>query len=138
MIEEECPEPEGPRIFDGPGARAPSHPRESGDSVGAPREALKPASGGPALPRHASTDALLVAPPLPWLRPPVPRICIGPPVPDTWTLHEGVPAQRQARHADARSSDRGQLRRRDPGPVPAADRPVSPDPGYRRSREPRV
>jgi len=35
---------------------------------------LKPASWGPALRRDASGDALLAAPPLPWLRPPMPRI----------------------------------------------------------------
>src|SRR5713226_8284218 len=36
-------------------ARVPSHPRESIDSVGTPREALKPALRDPAPHRHAST-----------------------------------------------------------------------------------
>src|SRR5205823_8645381 len=35
---------------------------------------LKPVSGGPALRCRASVDALLAPPPLPWLRPPMPRI----------------------------------------------------------------
>src|SRR5450830_1033118 len=46
---------EVPWIFDGLGGRAPA--------------ALKPASRGPAPRRHASDDALLAAPPFPWLRP---------------------------------------------------------------------
>ncbi len=66
-------------------------------AAGTPRRALKPASGGPSLPRHASTDALLVAPPLPWLRPPVPRICCGPPVPDT-DAHVHVEARGDRAH----------------------------------------
>src|SRR5437588_1164860 len=37
--------------------------------------ALKAASKGPALLRHASIDALLAAPPFPCLRPPMTRIC---------------------------------------------------------------
>src|SRR5260370_39677375 len=40
--------------------------------------ALKPASGGPAPQRHASNDALLVAPALPWLRPSMTRTGEGP------------------------------------------------------------
>src|SRR5439155_954513 len=39
------------------------------------RCALKPASGGPSWLRHASIDALLATPRLPWLRPPMARIC---------------------------------------------------------------
>src|SRR6267143_5589085 len=54
------------------GRRSPARPTESVDSAGAPREALKPASGGPSPRRHASKDALLLAPPLPWLRRPMP------------------------------------------------------------------
>src|SRR6266571_4390155 len=43
--------------------------------------ALKPASRGPAHPRHASTDALLVAPPFPWLRPSIlANLCRSPEV----------------------------------------------------------
>src|SRR5579864_7496836 len=38
----------------------------------------KPASGGPALTRRALSDALLVAPPRPWLRPPMPRLFVAP------------------------------------------------------------
>src|SRR6202165_6215441 len=45
---------------------------------GAPA-ALKPAARGLALRRRASSDALLAAPPFPWLRPPRPRICGGTP-----------------------------------------------------------
>src|SRR5260370_30238898 len=61
--------PEVPRLFDVLVGRVPS--------------ALKPALRGPAPARHASTDALLAAPPSPWLRPPRPRIDFGPPKLDT-------------------------------------------------------
>src|SRR5579864_9421238 len=68
----------------GLGGRAPDHPAKSGDFAGTPVVALKPASRGPALRRcprvhDAGTpiDALLAAPPFPWLRPPMPRISFG-------------------------------------------------------------
>src|SRR5260370_21780414 len=54
------------------GGRAPAHPTKSAIARG-PRGALKPASGGLALRRYAALAALLLAPPHPWLRPPMPR-----------------------------------------------------------------
>src|SRR5713101_7434256 len=71
---------EGALHLRGLDGRAPTHPTESCDSAGAPRWALKPASRGLSLrilPRYARGPqwcALLLAPPSPWLRPPMPRI----------------------------------------------------------------
>src|SRR5207249_922682 len=51
---------------------------------------------------------------------------------------EWVPPQRPAADAHARPLHRRQLRRRHPGPVPAADRQVPPEPRHRRAGQPCV
>src|SRR5258708_31252683 len=65
--------------------RGPSYLRALGGRAPA---ALKAASRGPALRRHASTDALLLAPPFPCLRPPMARIYLGPRSRDTPKCYE--------------------------------------------------
>src|SRR5439155_2575980 len=59
------------------GGRVPDHPTKSDDFARAPVRALKPASGGPTRRCRAASAAVLLAPPLPWLRPPMPRIRVG-------------------------------------------------------------
>src|SRR2546428_12755299 len=64
------------RVLDG---RAPSHPTESCDSAGTPREALKPASPPARARSYIYVMRSLPCSSSPWLRPPMPRICCGPP-----------------------------------------------------------